>query len=91
MQGIITAQLPWLLYDERFAPVWKARADAVAAAYQSYVTEHNLAEPRQRQQQPSGKDGAADLQDARRIGEIQVAVGAFDQPQRCGGDIEAGL
>lgn len=34
--------LPWLLYDERFAPVWKARADAVAAAYQSYVTEHNL-------------------------------------------------
>ena len=34
--------LPWLLYDERFAPAWKARADAVAAAYQSYVTEHNL-------------------------------------------------
>lgn len=34
--------LPWLLYDERFAPFWEARADAVTAEFQDYVTEHGL-------------------------------------------------
>lgn len=40
--GVKSIVLPWLLYDERFAPLWAARADAAAAAYQDYVTEHDL-------------------------------------------------
>ena len=49
--------LPWLLYDERFAPFWSARAEAAAAEYQEYVTEHGLtvqqAVERQGTQEPS--------------------------------------
>lgn len=34
--------VPWLLYSERFTPVWEARQTAVIRSWQDYITEKDL-------------------------------------------------